>query len=257
VWRAPTVNAVRVGERTSDRSLGGAKLVGSSVCHRAVLRGVAGVEPVTPSKPYSCGWVAGMLRAAAAAAAQRRMIWREASRSRLPSTKPQAGAVRQIQGQGKNQGQFRNSPQFTTPALAIGRIPIDVTADVRMEPLHPLRAARCASQRPRRDRPALLLICEKRSVSEGRSFELHHGAHHGRIRRHRGAGVVRAGAVRALESCSDVGGLELHHGAHHGRIRPHRGAGVVRAGAVRALESCSDVGGLDGSHRVTELLSRR
>jgi hypothetical protein len=214
------VNAVRVGERTSDRSLGGAKLVGSSVCHRAVLRGVAGVEPVTPSKPYSCGWVAGMLRAAAAAAAQRRMIWREASRSRLPSTKPQAGAVRQIQGQGKNQGQFRNSPQFTTPALAIGRIPIDVTADVRMEPLHPLRAARCASQRPRRDRPALLLICEKRSVSEGRSFE-------------------------------------LHHGAHHGRIRPHRGAGVVRAGAVRALESCSDVGGLDGSHRVTELLSRR
>ena len=91
-----------------------------------------------------------------------------------------------------------------------------------MEPLQcsPLRAARCASQCPRRDRPALLLIYEKRSVSEGRSFE-------------------------------------LHHGAHHGRIRPHRGAGVVRAGAVRALESCSDVGGLDGSHRVTELLSRR
>jgi hypothetical protein len=126
----------------------------------------------------------------------------------------------------------------------IGRIPIDVTADVRMEPLQcsPLRAARCASQCPRRDRPALLLIYEKRSVSEGRSFELHHGAHHGRIRLHRGAGAVRAGAVRALESCSDVGGLELHHGAHHGRIRPHRGAGVVRAGAVRALESCSDVG---------------
>jgi hypothetical protein len=111
---------VRVGERTSDRSLGGAKLVGSSVCHRAVLRGVAGVEPVTPSKPYSCGWVAGMLRAAAAAAAQRRMIWREASRSRLPSTKPQAGAVRQIQGQGKNQGQFRNSPQSHDSRIGIG-----------------------------------------------------------------------------------------------------------------------------------------
>ena len=152
--------------------------------------------------------------------------------------------AREIENHSSDFAESENQPRGTRP-------------DVRMEPLHPLRAARCASQCPRRDRPALLLICEKRSVSEGRSFELHHGAHHGRIRLHRGAGVVRAGAVRALESCSDVGGLELHHGAHHGRIRPHRGAGVVRAGAVRALESCSDVGGLDGSHRVTELLSRR